>query len=295
MTSHDTPLLRFHEDAALFRESINFTAATTGFLARLIEKDYFCSVLLEYIATNDESLIFKGGTCLTKVHADFYRLSEDLDFAISMPLEAQRRERSQRAKIAKDLIQRIPRQINAFRLKQPLTGSNNSTQYVAAVEYPSLAAGSVDQIKIEISLREPVIVPVIQGQARTLLRDPISNVAMAPQLAIASLSKEEAFAEKFRAALTRREAAIRDFFDIDHAVRRMALNTEASDFVAIVQQKLRVPGNDAIDVSDQRFAALQRQLEAQLKSVLRAEEFEEFDLARAFTHVANMAAALETS
>ena len=27
-------------------------------------------------------LVFKGGTCLSKVHADFYRLSEDLDLII---------------------------------------------------------------------------------------------------------------------------------------------------------------------------------------------------------------------
>ena len=35
----DSPQLRFHEDPDLFRESLNFTAAKTGFIARLIEKD----------------------------------------------------------------------------------------------------------------------------------------------------------------------------------------------------------------------------------------------------------------
>jgi predicted nucleotidyltransferase component of viral defense system len=41
-------------------------------------------VLLEYLAAVDEALVFKGGTCLAKVYADFYRLSEDLDFVIPM-------------------------------------------------------------------------------------------------------------------------------------------------------------------------------------------------------------------
>ena len=27
-----------------------------------------------------DDLVFKGGTCLTKVHAELYRLSEDLDY-----------------------------------------------------------------------------------------------------------------------------------------------------------------------------------------------------------------------
>ena len=77
-----TAPIRTHEDPVLFREAVNFTAAQTRFLPRLIEKDYFCTVLLNYLAAADDTLIFKGGTCLAKVHAEFYRLSEDLDFVI---------------------------------------------------------------------------------------------------------------------------------------------------------------------------------------------------------------------
>lgn len=57
--------VRLHlEDPALFREALRFTAAETGFSQRLVEKDYFCSVVLEYLAGGDGSLTFKGGTCL---------------------------------------------------------------------------------------------------------------------------------------------------------------------------------------------------------------------------------------
>jgi hypothetical protein len=35
----------------MFLEALNFTAAHTGFSPRLIEKDYFCTVLLQYLAT----------------------------------------------------------------------------------------------------------------------------------------------------------------------------------------------------------------------------------------------------
>ena len=84
MTMIEPPAIRVHEDSDSFREAVNFTAAETKFAARLIEKDYFCTVLLGYFgAAVGEELIFKGGTCLAKVHADFYRLSEDLDFASS--------------------------------------------------------------------------------------------------------------------------------------------------------------------------------------------------------------------
>ncbi|MCX7428980.1 MAG: hypothetical protein NTW96_25560 [Planctomycetia bacterium] len=37
----------YHEDVDLFREALSFTQSETGFSARLIEKDYYCSLLLQ--------------------------------------------------------------------------------------------------------------------------------------------------------------------------------------------------------------------------------------------------------
>lgn len=56
--------LRWHEDPNAFRDLLTLTAARTGFLVRLVEKDYFCSVLLQDLAASCPSLVFKGGTCL---------------------------------------------------------------------------------------------------------------------------------------------------------------------------------------------------------------------------------------
>ena len=73
-----------HKDHGLFHEAVSFTAARTSFLPRLVEKDYFCTLLLEYLLPLND-LVFKGGTCLAKAHTDFYRLSEDLDFTDFCP------------------------------------------------------------------------------------------------------------------------------------------------------------------------------------------------------------------
>jgi predicted nucleotidyltransferase component of viral defense system len=82
-------MIKFHEDPVLFLDAVNLTVAETAFTARLIEKDYFCSVLLEHLAAvSGGHLVFKGGTCLAKVHTAFYRLSEDLDFVIPTPVDA---------------------------------------------------------------------------------------------------------------------------------------------------------------------------------------------------------------
>lgn len=284
--------LRLHEDIAFFREAVSFTAAQTRFALRLIEKDYFCSVILQRLAVAAPGLIFRGGTCLAKVHLGFYRLSEDLDFLVSTPVEATRKERSQRAAESKAAVTAIPKQLPGLRIVTPLTGANQSSQYIGAIGYRSLLAERDETINIEVGLREPLLTPAIGGESKTLLLDPVSGSSLAPAFLVPCLAREEAMAEKLRAALTRREAAIRDFYDVDYAVRRMGFRVHDPALLELITQKLAVPGNDPVDVSANRLAALKPQLASQLKPVLRDEDFAEFDLDRAFGTVADVAAAL---
>jgi predicted nucleotidyltransferase component of viral defense system len=282
--------IRLHEDARLFREAVGFTAAETTFVPRLIEKDYFCTVLLAYLADADPALVFKGGTSLAKIHADFYRLSEDLDFVIPMPTDASRAKRSAQAVGLKKAIQSLEKALPVFRVVQPVTGANSSTQYLASAAYTSLLSGQEESIKIEVGLREPVLTPVIDGPARTMLLDPISGKTMVKPTSVRCISRIEAFSEKFRAALSRREAAIRDFYDIDYGVRTLGLKPQDVELIGLVKKKLAVPGNDSVDVSEARLTALRQQLEPQLRPVLRPADFADFDLERAFKTVAEMAA-----
>jgi len=106
------------------------------------------------------------------------------------------------------------------------------------------------------------------------------------------LSCRETYAEKLRAALTRREPAIRDFFDLDHAVRSGRLDIGDGGLLTLVRQKLAVRGNAPIDISDVKRENLKRQVQAQLRPVLREADFAEFDLDRAFETVATIAGPL---
>lgn len=283
-------MIRHHEDIELFREAVNLTAAETAFAARLIEKDYFCTVLLEHLAAvTGGQLVFKGGTCLTKVHADFYRLSEDLDFVIPMSIDASRSERSKQATGLKEAVAALPRALPCFRVVEPLQGANESTQYIGSVGYVSTLGQQEGTIKIEISLREPLLTPAVTGAARTILLDPVSGAPLVPAVPVRCISMTEAMAEKFRAALTRQEAAIRDFYDIDYAVRKHEARTEDEDLIALVRQKLAVPGNDPVNIRPDRLVELRGQLDTRLKPVLRERDFVEFDLERAYKMVVQMA------
>ena len=289
MGPSDLAALRLHQDASRFREAVNATAAATGFGTRVIEKDYFCTVLLQYLAPIDGALVFKGGTCLAKVHAGFHRLSEDLDFVIPTPVSASRAERSRRARSLRALLAGIDSQVPGVRLSRQLEGANNSTQYIAVLRYRSLLGDVEDTIKFEVGLREPLLTPAVRGEAQTLLIDPVSGLGLVPALALPCLSRKEAMAEKLRAALCRRDVAIRDFFDVDHAVHGLGIRLDDPQSIGLVRQKLDVPGNDPADVSPARLDALRAQVEAELRPVLSAMAFAAFDLDRAIATIRGIA------
>ncbi len=60
--------VNLHEAGNRFLEALRWTERITQFNARLLEKDYYCSlVLADFHASFEVGLIFKGGTCLSKV------------------------------------------------------------------------------------------------------------------------------------------------------------------------------------------------------------------------------------
>jgi predicted nucleotidyltransferase component of viral defense system len=282
--------LGLYEDVVLFREAVNFTASRTGFSPRLIEKDFFCTVLLAYLSDyGGNQLVFKGGTCLAKVYAGFYRLSEDLDFAISLTVDASRAQRRRAVAATKDAVARSADRLHGFTVTPALTGANNSTQYNGAVGYESPTTGQPESILIEVSVREPLLMSSARQQARTVLLDPINGEAMIPDIAMDCIAMDEAMAEKFRAALSRRDVAIRDFYDLDYAVSHLDLDPADPRLIEMIRQKLSVPGNSPVDVGPERLAGLKRQLNTRLRTVLRDKEFKAFDLDQAFRLVTAMA------
>jgi predicted nucleotidyltransferase component of viral defense system len=279
-----------HEDQALFREALLFTAGQTGLNATLIEKDYFCTVLLQYLYQQPHSpLIFRGGTCIGKVYADFYRLSEDLDFMLSTPPEASISVRRKRMAPVREWVNKISEEMSILTLPEDFIGHNGSRQYVAYVTYPSVfLTEEAARIKIEVGLREAPLMPPVQMKARTLLLNPFTRKSLVPDIDLTTLSMKEAIAEKLRAALTRLEPAIRDFFDIDCLSSRHKMDLNDRNLFQLLAEKLKVPGNPPIDLSSVRKEKLKTQINTELKPVLRPVDFENFDLERAFDIVAKI-------
>lgn len=170
-----------------------------------------------------------------------------------------------------------------------MNGSDRRRQYKATLSYPSIVSEEEQSIIIDVGLREPNIEPVESLSARTILRDPLRNEEVIKAINVKALSVKEAYAEKFRAALTRRDRKIRDFYDIDHAITMGIIDVEDPSQLKLIRQKLEVPGNNSPDVSEHILALLKEQLDSELKAVLRDEDFRKFILERAFGVVKELA------
>ena len=276
----------------IFLEALAYSEATTGFTATLVEKDYYSSLVLQYFFHSDTSLVFKGGTCLSKVYADFYRLSEDLDFIIPVTADTSRYQRRAEMAPVKRLFEKLPTIVPGVAISEAFGGHNESRQYIGYLEYKSAVIEKQEKIKVEVGVREPLLSCVEYETARTIVVNPFSGQPFLPAFTVRAMAMREAYAEKLRAAMTRKDPAIRDFFDLFHAVREIGLDSQDPDFLRMVRAKLEVPGNFPVDVSEERKRELYRQLEGQLKPVLRPADFVRFNFDEAFELVCNIAKAV---
>jgi predicted nucleotidyltransferase component of viral defense system len=279
-------------DPDIFREALAYSEADKGLTSILIEKDYYCSLVLQYFFSNETSLVFKGGTCLSKVYVDFYRLSEDLDLIIPVTADTTRTQRSANMEPVKSMFEKLPSAVPGVTIFEAFKGHNASRQYISSLEYHSVIVEKKEKIKIEVGIREPLLRPSESRLASTIVMNPFSGQPLLPPFKVGAMTLQEAYAEKIRAAITRKEPAIRDFFDVFHAIRKRRLNTQDSDFLSMVKAKIDVPGNEPIDLSEERKQELNRQLEGQLKPVLRPSDFDGFNLNEAFELVRNITEAL---
>jgi predicted nucleotidyltransferase component of viral defense system len=268
-----------HERAAEMRAAVEYTAAETGFALHLIEKDYWCSVLLKgLLDLNELPLVFKGGTLLSKGFAEFERLSEDLDFTIPTSGDVSRSQRRKRAAKVHDRLEALIDQYG-LEWKEEWRGHNVSRQHTAKLRYPSIFRGS-ESILIEVSQREEPLLELKWPELGTLLQEPIHGEPVVAPFGGTALAPLEAYAEKARAALTRRDPAIRDIYDLWKGFSAGYVDPADEDWLNLVRQKC-----NHFDISsackETRMEAFRRGVRTDLAPVLRIGKVDEFPLTEA--------------
>ena len=82
--------MKLHESSDEFRDLITLAAQHHKLRDVFIEKDYWLTTLLKNIATSEENecVVFKGGTSLSKAFNMIERFSEDIDLAVLLNEDA---------------------------------------------------------------------------------------------------------------------------------------------------------------------------------------------------------------
>ena len=76
----------------------------------IVEKDFYAVLLLEALSSlhfDNYQLVFAGGTCLTKIHRNTYRMSEDIDLKLVPSKEILEQSHSKQRQCRKLIHQRI--------------------------------------------------------------------------------------------------------------------------------------------------------------------------------------------
>jgi len=264
------------------KEIIPFLSSKYKFRPAIIEKDFYITIILNDInSILSDKIVFKGGTLLNKIYFNYNRLSEDIDFTFCQNTKFN--SRSERSRSIEPIKNKMPYFLNKLNLKSPNPegeGFNESQQYVFNIIYPSIVTGRDEKIKIDISLRQSPVSTTVQNPVKHFFKDPFTEEDLLPTNKIICLSLKEAVAEKLKAAISRRELAIRDFYDLWH-ISENKFDFEDSDFIKIFKKKFEEEGFNNefkynLGLNKKSVENLINQIEPVLIPVIKTDE--KFDL-----------------
>lgn len=228
------------------------------------EKDFLLTLILIKFWEKYKDLVFKGWTCLNKVYFPYFRLSEDLDFVLDIEIG-----RNARKTILKEYEENFIKDLSilGITLREERTKFDEYRLAMFTFEYRSIINQSLQTIKIDISLKGRLSLWVKPGKIQSIFIDSVYEEPLFSQdHTISCIDLTESVAEKMRAALTRREPAIRDFFDIWYVRSFSDFDFESDEFRSLLRQKLAEVQYEY--TLENNKSLLERQIVTDLKPVL---------------------------
>ncbi|MEW6074999.1 MAG: nucleotidyl transferase AbiEii/AbiGii toxin family protein [Candidatus Omnitrophota bacterium] len=262
------------------------TSAQTGFPLRLLEKDYCITVILSKINELSNDLVFKGGTCLSKIYYSYYRLSEDMDFTLKLPAGTPaRKTRSNAMKPIKEKLKAFLKNFSMSVEGLDKAGHRESTQYIYYLDYNSVVLNKKESIKLEIGLRfNPILANVINKVNHKFLH-PFTNEPLFDAGSVNSLALKELVAEKLRAAATREVIAARDFYDLGYLLKEKFCFRD-KELLSLFQKKLEEDNFSSnldkyrvnLGRTDKEIEEMKGRVKDELFPVLTIDEQKKFDM-----------------
>lgn len=219
------------------KEFITFLKTNTSVPVKseeLLEKDFYITLLLEKIK-NDE-YAFKGGTCLSKIYLDYYRISEDLDFTfINQKLFDNKSTKeikklcSAKITVFANILKNISKEQKFdFRPekgnKKYIEIGSNTKLVTFKIWYSSVFTGMDSFIKIQLTFPEILRFQISKATVEPLITTDTFHetdrtyfheyISVYKPFTCFAYDISEIAAEKIRAILTRKGIKTRDIFDL---------------------------------------------------------------------------------
>lgn len=226
-----------HSDKNEFLKVLERASAQTGFPLRMLEKDYYITIVLSKINELSKELIFKGGTCLSKIYYSYYRLSEDLDFTLKLAGASTRTTRSNAIKPVKEKLKPFLKNFGMSIDGIEKAGHRESTQYIFYLDYDSVVLNKKESIKLEIGLRFNPFLPAALKNVNHKFLHPFTKEPLFDAGSVNCLSLKELVAEKLRAAATRETIAARDFYDLGYLLKEK-FDFKDKELLSLFKKKL---------------------------------------------------------
>ncbi|MCK5609149.1 nucleotidyl transferase AbiEii/AbiGii toxin family protein [Candidatus Pacearchaeota archaeon] len=230
--------------------------------------------------------MFKGGTCLSKIHYSYYRLSEDLDFTLKLASDnSTRATRRNAMKPIKEALRPFLKKSNMSIKDLDKAGHRESTQYIYYLDYDSVVLNKKESIKLEIGLRFNPLLPVESKRVNHKFVHPFTKELLFNAGSVNCLTLKELVAEKLRAASTRKIIAARDFYDLSYLLKEK-FNFEDRELLELFRKKLEEDNflgsmkkyRVNLGRSDKEIEEMKERIEDELFPVLTMDEQKEFDI-----------------
>ena len=176
-------------------DELKVIADERNFNIVLLEKDYLLTLLLYYIK-DIEGLHFKGGTALNKIYLDHQRLSEDLDFSLTIGIK--NAEKQIRDKLKGTFFKKI-------------THDNRYDKFVRLIVHYNLFHDN-GTIYIDLNEKQNTI---IKPNTVNMFHFYKNNL---PEFKVDCLEISEMTAEKIRATCQRYKP--RDYYDLYYIIKK---------------------------------------------------------------------------
>lgn len=135
-----------HEEKDFFKEIVEEANIRTGIASSIIEKDYYVTMILKLLATIEPSVVFKGGTSLSKCFHLIDRFSEDIDITFAEHIGESRRKKLKYS-VVKPIGEMLHMPILNFNL---IESDRNCNAYM--FQYCPISTQSAEEISAVIRL-----------------------------------------------------------------------------------------------------------------------------------------------